>query len=152
MQLSRFHSTILIATTLLTLTSLSVPAAAADVLSDSGKTGVSAIKDTSDGSKQGASCNYEQAGAGGIDSPTVHGPKMFGTSSHRRAIGWRFIIERGSPTGTFTFHTVFTSPTVKSTATKTSGHRFQDRTWKTPEHPTGFYRARIVMQWYAGDA
>jgi hypothetical protein len=103
MQLSRFHSTILIATTLLTLTSLSVPAAAADVLSDSGKTGVSAIKDTSDGSKQGASCNYEQAGAGGIDSPTVHGPKMFGTSSHRRAIGWRFIIERASPTGTFTF-------------------------------------------------
>lgn len=123
------------------------PVAAEDLISQSGTYGTADIADRADGGGQGATCVYETNGSKDLDVIKVRGPKVWGTASAKRWVGWRFVIQRASsPDGTFS--TYRTSTWLKAKASTTKPVQFASRRWTAPEDPTGFFRVRVQVRWY----
>jgi hypothetical protein len=142
------RSSFVLATVLAALVVGAQPAAAYDLISADGRTGYWEAYDTQAGMR-GANCLYEAASFD-LDRITIRPPQMHGDYPQLTWVGWRYIVQRNAPpVGDQQFTDHYTSSIVKDRADDEAIGDFARRSWTAPESPTGQYRIRIVMLWYA---
>ena len=125
------------------------PVAAETVINETGRWGYYEVYDNQD-FQRGANCFYE-TGTFDLDKITVRPPMVHGDYAQNTWIGWRFLIQRNAPpVDDNAFATIFKSTIQKDRANdQLPADAFVRRAWVAPENPTGFYRVRIVIFWYA---
>jgi hypothetical protein len=124
------------------------PALAATIISGpTGSTGDFDVFDTQLGLK-GAKCVYEGSGDFELDKIKVRPPRVYGAYANKTWVGWRFKILRRAVN--VDWHTVYTSSIQKDRASNSiAADDFTWRTWFAPQNPTGAFKVRIVIFWYA---
>ena len=127
------------------------PAAAFSFVSSTGTPGLYGESDIFAG-PQGADCVYQSTKSHHVyplKDINVHGPYIYGKSSHHRWVGWRYRIQRDTNHDNV-FGTFFTSSVVKAKANNNAPASFPVRKWTPPATlKEGNYRVQLTLYWYA---
>jgi hypothetical protein len=135
------------------------PAAAATVISQTGKVGNYTINDNHD-STRGADCDYETVkethhslNAYWLDALKVRGPQINAYNDHsgtKQYVGWQFKVQNEPASATDAWTTFYTSSVVKQRVTVGSGLQFPHRVWKAPENPPADtnWRVVVILKWF----
>ena len=129
------------------------PAAAANVIHQSGDYGTFVFTD--DSTHLGAYCEYETHKTNGaylLDDISIRAPKVFaldtGGGTQHQKVGWKYKIQQDVPPLTGEYNTIFTSSVDKALATDATSAAFTRRTWTADEHPKGNYRVEVSLYWF----